>query len=97
MTITTIADLKTHMGLLEDEATDELLQQKLNAAEAWVAGYVGQDFTDLDTLPATVTEAVLRLAADLYENREATLVGVSAETLPFGVVELLASVRNWTF
>lgn len=96
MTIS-IADLKTHMEILEDEATDALLQQKLDAAEAWVAGYIGQDLADLDPLPANVKEAVLRLAADLYENREASIIGVSVETLPFGVADLLAAVRNWTF
>jgi hypothetical protein len=97
VTITTVADLRAHLSMQADEESDALLQQKLDAAEAWVAGYVGQDFTDLDTLPANVKEAVLRVAADLYENREASIVGVSAEALPFGVVDLLASVRNWTF
>jgi hypothetical protein len=97
MIITTVADLRTHLSMQEDEESDALLQQKLDAAQAWIAGYIGQDLADLDPLPANVKEAILRLAADLYENREASIVGVSAETLPFGVVDLLASVRNWTF
>jgi hypothetical protein len=96
MTITA-ADLRTHLSMQEDEESDALLQQKLDAAQAWIAGYIGQDLADLDPLPANVKEAILRLAADLYENREASIVGVSAETLPFGVADLLAAVRNWTF
>lgn len=97
MTIVTVDDLKAHMGLLEDEETDTVLEQKIGAAEDWVAGYIGQPLADLDPLPAAVKEAVLRLAAELCENREASLVGVSAEILPFGVTDLLTPVRKWVF
>jgi hypothetical protein len=92
----TIADLKAHLNL-SGEDDDALLSQKLAAAEAWTAGYIGLALADLDPFPADVGEAILRIAADLYENREATLVGVSASALPFGVTDLLAAHREWAF
>jgi uncharacterized phiE125 gp8 family phage protein len=52
---------------------------------------------DADAVPEPLREAVRRLAADLYENREASLVGVSGAALPFGVAELLADFRQWAF
>jgi hypothetical protein len=96
MTIVTPAELRAHSNLSEDEA-DAFLTGKIEAAEDWIAGYIGQALADLDPVPAAVKEAVLRLAADLYELREASLVGVSAEILPFGVTDLLAPYRTWNF
>lgn len=91
-----VADLKAHLNLIGDD-DDALLTQKLAAAEAWTAGYLGIVLADLDPLPAVIGEAILRVAADLYENREATLVGVNAAALPFGVTDLLANHREWSF
>jgi hypothetical protein len=96
MTIVTAAELKAHSNLPDDES-DVLLTQKIAAAEDWCAGYVGQALEDFDPLPASVREAILRIAADLYENREASLVGASASALPFGVTDLLAPHRAWVF
>lgn len=96
MTIVTPAELKAHSNLPDDE-NDALLAQKIAAAEDWCAGYVGQALQDFDPLPAGIREAVLRIAADLYENREASLVGVSASALPFGVTDLLTPHRVWVF
>jgi hypothetical protein len=95
--IVTVDDLKAHMGLLEDEETDDFLSGKIAAAEDWCAGYIGQALEDLDPGPAAVKEAVLRLASDLCELREATLVGTAAEILPFGITDLLAPHRTWNF
>jgi uncharacterized phage protein (predicted DNA packaging) len=93
----TTDDLKAHLNVTTD-ADDALLADKLAAAEQWVAGYTG---TDIDADPADVDEpikeAVRQLAAHLYENREASLVGVSAEQLPFGFLDLLAPYRAWAF
>lgn len=96
MTIVTAAELKAHSKLWDDES-DELLTQKIASAEDWCAGYLGQALEDFDPLPAGIREAVLRIAADLYENREASLVGVSANDLPFGVTDLLSRHRDWVF
>ena len=91
-----VSDVKIHLNIV-DQIDDVLLTQKLAAAEAWTAGYLGIVLADLDPLPADIGEAILRVAADLYENREATLVSVNAAALPFGVTDLLANHREWSF
>jgi hypothetical protein len=96
MTIVTPDELRAHSNLSGDDA-DDFLTGKIAAAEDWCAGYIGQALAGLDPLPAAVKEAVLRLAADLYELREASLVGASAEILPLGVTDLLAPYRTWNF
>lgn len=96
MTIVTTAELKAHSNLSDDES-DALLTQKIAAAEDWCAGYIGAALVDLDPFPAGIREAILRVAADLYENREATVIGSSGSTLPFGVTDLLAPHRTWSF
>ncbi len=96
MTIVTPAELKAHSNLSDDEP-DALLTQKIAAAEDWCAGYIGAKLDTFDPLPAGIREAILRLAADLYENREATLIGASGSLLPFGVTDLLTPHRTWRF
>jgi hypothetical protein len=40
---------------------------------------------------------VLQLTAHLYQNREASLIGVTASALPFGFLDLLAPYRAFSF
>lgn len=47
--------------------------------------------------PPPVAEAVRQLAAHLFENREASIVGVTASEIPFGVFDLLTPYRAWGF
>lgn len=49
-------------------------------------------------LAGTGTEraAMLLMLAQLYENREATVIGVSSQELPLGVKALLDTKRVWT-
>lgn len=62
-------------------------------ATAWVGKVVGGPVTESD--PAPIHEATRMLAAHLYEIREATLVGVTAQELPFGVLDMLGPYRAW--
>ncbi|TCT12665.1 putative phiE125 gp8 family phage protein [Tepidamorphus gemmatus] len=48
-------------------------------------------------VPAPIKEAVRQLAAHLYENREASLVGITAEAVPFGLFDLIGPYRAWSF
>ncbi|WP_311028216.1 head-tail connector protein [Mesorhizobium koreense] len=96
MTIVTPAELRAHSNLPEEDS-DDFLIGKIAAAEDWCASYIGQALADLDPLPGAVKEAILKLAADLYELREASLVGTAAEILPLGVTDLLAPHRIWNF
>lgn len=81
--------------------TDAFLNRKLAAATAVIEGQLGYKLTDTTELPngapADLEEAILMLAAHLYENREATLVGVTATALPMGVEEIVANHRRYTF
>lgn len=89
-----LESLKAHLNVTTD-ADDALLTDKLAAASEWVASYTGAPISD-DT-PAPVNEAIRQIAAHLYENREASLIGVTAEILPFGALTLLGPFRAWSF
>ena len=89
-----LPDLKAHLNITND-ADDDLLTGKIEAASEWVAAFTGAALDE--TAPAPLKEAVRRLAADLYEHREANLVGVTAQTLPFGVMDMIGPYRAWTF
>lgn len=91
----TLASLKQHLNLTLDD-DDELLSEKLSAAQQWVTGFTASDVNAAGT-PAPIDEAVRQLAAHLYENREAILTGLTAQQLPFGFLDLLAPYRAWAF
>ena len=92
----TVDDLKTHLNVtLPDD--DTLLASKIEVAEAWVAAYTGLPIEEYaGEVPPPVLEAIRRLAADLYENREASTEARLTE-VPFGVTGLLAPYRVWVF
>lgn len=91
----TLDQAKAHLNVTID-ADDALLTDKLAAAKAWVSAYTASD-PDADTSPAPIREAVLQLTAHLYQNREASLVGVTAMALPFGFLDLLSPYRAFAF
>lgn len=86
---------KAHLNVTID-ADDVLIGDKLAAAKAFVAAYTGET-ADSDETPPPVREAVLQLTAHLYENREASLIGITAQHLPFGFLDLLANYRAFAF
>lgn len=89
---TPLQAFKIHMNITDD-ADDAILAQKLDVALVWVGKIVGGSVADTD--PAPIHEAARMLAAHLYESREATLVGVTAQELPFGVMDMLEPFRCW--
>ena len=90
-----LASLKAHLNITDD-ADDALLTDKLAAASEWVSKFTAI-LADSPEIPAPVLEAIRMLAAHLYENREATLIGVTAQTLPFGMLDMLSPYRAWVF
>lgn len=82
-----LISLKAHLNITID-IDDPLLADKLQTASEWIARYTGIPVDACDT-PAPVNEAIRQLTAHLYANREASLVGVTAQSLPFGVLDLL--------
>jgi hypothetical protein len=100
MSITTVADIKAHSNIAID-ADDDLIQSKIDAAEQWIAKFIGSPLDDAtafpDGTPEPLKEATRQLVAAWYEQREAVIIGVSADEAPFGVVELIQPYREWSF
>lgn len=98
LTDLTVEKLKAHLNITTSN-DDALLADKLDAAKHWVGGYTGiymsYDGVGDGFIDPPVIEAILKLAADLYQNRETSLVGVTAQSLPFGVLDLLSDYRGW--
>lgn len=94
MPVIPLADIKAHLNITTN-LDDTLIADKLAAAEAWVDAYTGGALTE--SSPAPLKEAARMLAAHLYENREASLVGVTADALPFGLMDMLTPYRAWAF
>lgn len=100
--MTALDAIKAHLNITDD-ADDELLDQQLAAAILHTAHLVEIIVDDepvalsWDNAPADVRQAIMMLAGHWYENREATLVGVSAQATPFGYHDLLLAYRRWVF
>ena len=91
-----LAEAKSHLNVTTDE-DDSLITGKIEAAEAWVSRWLEIPLSGMETIPADLRQAVLMLTGHFYENREATLVGISAEEVPFGVWVIINQHREWAF
>lgn len=94
--IITVEDAKSHMNVTTD-ADDALIEAKISAAEAFIDGWLETPMAEMATVPADLKEAIRQLVGHLYENREATLVGISADELPMGFWDILTQHRSWSF
>ncbi|SKA26357.1 head-tail connector protein [Consotaella salsifontis] len=65
--------------------------------EAQIGFALGDAVEFPDGTPADVEQAVLMVAAHFYENREATLVGVSAQEMPIGALDIIREHRRYSF
>lgn len=106
-----VSDLKVQLNMTADAVLDGIdtvkLPRLLAAATAHVERLLGfkleakfpptTDDPPKSTVPADLELAILLLAADWYENTEASLVGVGVTTIPFGVQEIVNEYRNYTF
>lgn len=92
--------LKKHCNILDD-TDNEVLTRFLGAASAHVERQLGFKLTDTEQFPegapADVEQAILMLAAHWFENREASIVGVSAQAVPFGFDEIIREHRSYSF
>lgn len=107
MSVVQLADMKAHLNVTFTD-DDTLIQACIDAAESYISAFcTGPTPTcsdaptpptwPLNPMPPAVLQAIKLLVAHLYENREATLVGVSAADLPFGLFDLLSPYRWWSF
>ncbi len=89
---------KQHLNITFD--TDDALVERLIAtASEWLDSRLGYSIATKypDGAPAPLDHAVLLLVGHWYANREATLVGVNAAPLPFGLVDIVNDYRNWSW
>lgn len=96
MTVITLAEAKQHLHITTEE-DDAQITGQIEAAEAYVSRWLAVPLADMARVPADLKQAVLMLVGHWYENREATLVGVSAEEVPFGVQSIIDAHREWAF
>ncbi|MCO6390555.1 phage gp6-like head-tail connector protein [Aliihoeflea aestuarii] len=93
-------DLKAQCNVTDD-ADDAVIARCLLADHMHIEAMLGRHLHDEDEfpggLPADVEQAILMVGAHFYENREATLVGVTALPLPMGVEQIIANHRSYTF
>lgn len=92
MSAVTVAELKAQLNL-DHDLDDALLSSKIDAAEAYAAGFIGAPIPT--PCPATIKQAVLMLASFWYEVREAAQIGSNPYAVPFGTHDLLQAHRAW--
>lgn len=94
MAVLTLDEIKEHLRLdLEETSQDAHLSLLSSAAEDYASQYLGRPLPWQDTqgvdmaVPFSVKAALLLTVADLFENREDTVVGASVSRI--GAVERL--------
>lgn len=93
----TVEDLRTQLNIT-DTSDDGLLTRLLAVATKQVERQLGFALSTMDGgAPADLEHAVLMLAADHYENREASIAGVGITPIPFGVRDIINEYRNFSF
>jgi len=100
--ILTLEQAKAHLAQTLDD-DDDLIERLIAAAQNHVEDWLGYKIearyggTDQDPIPPALVQGVALLTAHWYENREASLVGISAQSLPFGLVDIINDYRDWSF
>jgi hypothetical protein len=95
--VTPLQALKAQLNILDD-TDDALLAMQLEAAQAFTARQIGAPSTvSWESAPADLRQAILMLAAWWYAQRESAIVGMTANSVPFGYSDLVLPHRNWTF
>lgn len=101
MAIVTLQQVRDHIGLTEFNGAEMLTQDKADAAQNHIERMLGYRIESRfggegqEPVPEALKEAVLQLAAWWFDNREA--VTDAARILPFGVSDIVAAYRDWTF
>lgn len=87
----------------DDPLIDRLISAAQSHVEKWLGYAIDDEWPPTEgdapqpTAPDDLRQAVLMIVGHWYENREASLVGVVAQSLPMGVADILASYRTYTF
>lgn len=105
MAIVTVEQLKEQIGWSDDLGTadDALMTRKISGAQDHIERLLGFKIeatyggADQEPVPPALVEAVCQLAAHWFENREASIVGVTAMVMPFGVEAIVNEYREYSF
>jgi len=100
-------ELKAQLNVTDD-GDDTLLGRLTKAVRAYLESQLGflidekwpptgDDDAEVTSAPEDLRQGALMLAAHWYENREASLVGLTLQSLPMGFDEIIANYRNYTF
>lgn len=103
--IVDVALLKTQLNWTDDmgDSDDELLLSKVKSAQQHIESLMGFKIDETyggagqEPVPEALSEAVLQLAAWWYVQREAAVAGVSVQSIPHGVDQIVQELRDWTF
>ncbi|ODN68847.1 head-tail connector protein [Methylobrevis pamukkalensis] len=96
-------DIQEYLNLEADEygGAGVYLPALKAAATSHIEAQIGktlQSFVDDEgEIPGGLYTAALMLIGHLYENREASIVGVSIGAVPFGFDDLVRPYRTWVF
>lgn len=96
--ILTLEQAKAHLAQTLDD-DDDLITRLIAAAQNHVEDWIGYEVEERypDDVPPALVHGVALLTAHWYENREASLVGVSAQPLPFALQDIINDYRDWSF
>lgn len=102
MLIVTVEEMKDQLGFGSETGSfdDKLIERKIEASQDHVERLLGYKLNEEypgDTVPASLKEATRLLVAHWYENREASIVGLSVQEIPYGIRELIREYRKWSF
>ncbi|MDR7147055.1 head-tail connector protein [Rhizobium sp. BE258] len=103
--IVTVAELREQLNITDDLGTADnaLIGRTIAAAQSLLESQLGFAIeatyggTDQEAIPPALAQAVSLLACHWYENREGTLIGVTASELPFGIWEIVREFRSYQF
>lgn len=87
---------KQHMRIDHHEE-DALIMLYIEAAEQYVANYIGRPLDELDPFPSDLNVAILRLVSFYYECRNLATFGISSQIAPQTVTQTLDNYRERWF
>lgn len=92
-----LASAKLQLNLTTTD-DDMLVTRLITAAQSWLEGQLGYTIATQypNGLPA-LDQTVMLIVGHFYTNREASIVGMSASEMPFGVSAAIDNYRNWSW